>query len=457
MALEHLLLEGSALDVRSLASDLDLSRSTRTTARSAFTILQKAGPVLDEETAGRSAQWLLNLLAGDQEFVRRSDYDPPRHQVLDALGPVLRAATEETHRLVMNYFLEHGDVTDHLEGDRWANVLHQIDLDAWTSDDSRRAGEIALSERESEALTYACLHIAATHDPAVRDDLERRVGEGSISALATFGSVDELSEHAAGLFIQHATTVIESQIEQAHSNMWGYGGPDWLDAVRILSTYHPGRSNWRIVLQALEDPAVRSASKTQTLSRLAATVELIPEDIKERLREWLGRGPDVITEGAITKFFHSAAPDNSYEGAREMLGLALAEPGTEVRYRLQSLLAGSSEDHIWLARLAVKRRQDEDFGVLAVLSRDVNARVRAEVGVGIIKLMSAGINSHIATEALDHLSNDAGLLVPASMAGALADTIPGQSEALDALAEKFRSHPLRPVTRRLARRSAGRD
>jgi hypothetical protein len=444
LALQHLLAEGPALDAREFASGFDPRRSTRTTARSTFAIYKAAGPVLDEETATTVISWLLELLQNPDGYTIRTGYEPESHLILESLASVLRAANSSSHREVAEYFLAAEPSADQLAGDRWAAVLRQIDPAAWSGLRERLRGR-AHAEQASELLEYACLGIVVTEDAAERQRLEDEIAAGSHDALGAYGPVDTLSSPTVAAFLKHADAALVAEMQRARGGMYGFGGPDWLDAVVLLNRWHPDTADWRPVLQVLQDPAIRQSSKVSALGRLAQFVPVLPPELIESLRGLTRQGSDDAKDRA---FVGSTTSDDSYEGAFALLQLALGEHDAAAN-DLLGLLDGQPRDRIWAARLAAHRGDPIDIGTLATMSRDPDARVRAAVAGALVHVATKQPLPAVGVQALMHLADDPGLLVPRALAAELAGH-PSSEGVLPALEVQLKGHPLQPVRRKLA-------
>lgn len=444
LALQHLLAEGPALNAREFAAGFNPRRSTRTTARSTFAIYKAAGPVLDEETVNMVVTWLLELLRDPNDFASRTGYEPESHLVLESLASVLRAAKLSSHREVAEYFLAAEPSVDQLAGDRWAAVLRQIDPAAW-SGLCERLLERAHVEQASSLLEYACLGVVVTEDAVERRKLEEEIATGSHDALGAYGPVDTLSSPTVAAFLEHADAALAAEVQRARGGMYGFRGPDWLDAMVLLNRWHPDVADWRPVLQVLQDPAIRQSSKVSALGRLARSVPILAPELIKSLRGLTPQGSDDAKDRA---FVGSTTSDDSYEGAFALLQLVLGEHNAAANDLLR-LLNGQPRDRIWAARLAAHRADPIDIGTLATMSRDPDARVRAAVAGALVHVATKQPLAALGVQALMHLADDPGLLVPRALAAELA----GQSSregVLAALEIQLQRHPLQPVRRQLA-------
>jgi hypothetical protein len=236
---------------------------------------------------------------------------------------------------------------------------------------------------------------------------------------------------------------LKQKITDAHAGTFGFGNTDVGMVITLLNLWHPASADWEQLLAFLGDRTVNGGDKQGALQLLAQMTDRIPAEQRARLVEITAVICSVQPSPAADPF----GPVQDVEGSAAVLAFALGgNSESEYAGMLQRLLAGATDHRIWAARLARRRGDSEDIGVLFTLTHDTEPDVRASAADGLALLVATGRGGPLAEAGLSQCLQDPGFRVPLAVAGRLADTPTTNSVAQAALAI-LTKHTYAPVRR----------
>jgi hypothetical protein len=431
LAVNNLVADGPAYAVTLAAADADLDRSTRTTGLADLVMLQRAGDVLDRETATRTVDWLLARIRDPEPFRARTSASYLLElQFTETLAGVIGACEADAHRRVAEHILELPSVPNELEARAWVRAVQALPADIWTEDDVRLAAEIA--DRQPDVLRLGLLGLAAGQDDQARERLVAEVAEGSLRALGALDDLTDLAPAVVKAQIESLCSSVEQIVTEAHRGISGFGGPDPGAALVFLNTSYPHLASWNPVLKLLADGAVDAAHKRGVLRQLINNVETLPDALSARLREVSNQ---VARPGGRSISLTGVARDASAEASVLAASLGALDDKT-VATRMVVLLTGSPGERMWAAALATRAACPEHDGVLVALSTDEDPGVRAAAAVGLAERLGTSERSPLVDQAVRSCLEDPGAQVPASLAATLHSVgNPTTTEALGHLRE----------------------
>lgn len=417
LAISHLAEDGPAKAVAAAAGSVDLTRSTRTTALTDLTMLQRGGDLLDIATADHTVSWLLATLADPTTFVRRTT---PTFlldlQLVETLVGVIAAAGRPAQEAVIERLLEIPAEQEQLVAQQWANLLWSLPPDAWSDATARRAAHEA--GRHHIVLERALLGVAARHggNEEAQARLTEEAREGSVGALGELGSVAELPSQVAGEVIAGLVGPVHKRIEEAKGSRISFGGRDPAEALAVMNLWHHDVAQWDPLVELLSTDAVPASHKLRTLGVLASSSDGIPGPVVDRLH------PVVSKLSEEPRQSHSPfEPQGDVRGPAVDLGLAIGavdrERATEI---LLAWLSGDTDERRWAVHIAYRLRRREDTGLLTTLAQDSDPDVRAAAAAALAAILPppAGEDHAIAQGLLAAL-RDPGAAVPKGIAATL--------------------------------------
>jgi hypothetical protein len=191
-SVKRIVADGPAAAAATAAAAIELDVSTRTTGLADLTLLEHAGRVLDDVTAGRTVAWLLGALRDPQPFASRT---VPTYvltnQLAETLAGVVVAADHHRQRAVIGHLLDAAPIEQQLDATAWARVVRALPDDAWTADDASRAAAAAGRHHFPLGVTLQSVAARLGDEPTYAALLED-ARNGSIDALGALGDVREL-------------------------------------------------------------------------------------------------------------------------------------------------------------------------------------------------------------------------------------------------------------------------
>jgi Domain of unknown function (DUF4365) len=445
LAVRQLAADGPATAITITAADIDLDRSTHTTGQTDLLLLQYGGDLVDAAVAERTIKWLLATLRNPSAFLSRTT---PSYliglQLIDTLAGVVPATPPEVQQAVIKYLIELPTQTDQAHATSWARVAEALPPDAW--------GEGAMRPLTSRSGDHWALHmtiqgLAARYDPDVRATLLAEAEAGSLDALGGLRSTDGLSDDAISRLIEQLSDQVTQQVSEAHAGHYGYGGQDVGRTLVVLNVWHPEQANWEPVFTLLSDLAVAPDHKHGALHVLASLTGRLSEEVRTRVAP-IARSLSAAPPSVITSWL---GPHHSVGGVAAHLAVALGaydEEGTSEQ--LLKLLAGTSDERLWVVGIAGRERTPEHIGLLVGLCQAPEPDMRANAGAALATIVAAGNSGTLAAAGLRLCLADSGTRVPQLVAKALVEAPSLAPEAQDAL-NALRDHPSATVRNTSAR------
>jgi hypothetical protein len=449
LAVRQLAVDGPATAITITAADIDLDQSTHTTGQTNLLLLQHGGDLVDAATAERTIKWLLATLRNPSAFLSRTT---PSYlvglQLIDTLAGVVPAAPPEAQETVIKYLIELPAQSDQAHATSWARVAEALPADAWGEDAMR---PLASRSGDHWALRMTIQGLAVRHDPDVRATLLAEAEAGSLDALGQLRSTDGLSDNAIARLIEQSSDQVTQQVSEAHAGRYGLGGMDSGRTLVILNVWHPGQANWEPVFTLLSDPAVTPDHKHGALHALANLADRLPVEVRTRVAA-IARSLAATPPSTITSWLD---PRHSIGGVAAHLAVALGAYDDEgTSEQLLKLLAGASDDRLWVVGIANRKRAPEHIGLLVGLCQAPEPDTRANAGAALATIVAAGNSGTLAVAGLRRCLADPGTRVPQLIAKALIEAPSLAPEAQDAL-NALRDHPSAMVRSTSSRSALG--
>jgi hypothetical protein len=445
LAVWQLAVDGPATAITITAADIDLDRSTHTTGQTDLLLLQYGGDLVDAAVAERTVKWLLATLRNPSAFLSRTT---PSYliglQLIDTLAGVVPAAPPEVQEAVIKYLIELPAQTDQAHATSWARVAEALPADAWGEDAMR---PLASRSGDHWALHMTIQGLAARDDPDVRATLLAEAEVGSLDALGGLRSTDGLSDDAISRLIEQLSDQVTRQVGEAHDGRYEGGGLDVGRTLVILNVWHPGQANWEPIFTLLSDPAVAPDHKHGALHVLASLTGRLSEEVRTRVAP-IARSLSAAPPSVITSWL---GPHHSIGGVAAHLAVALGaydEEGTSEQ--LLKLLAGTSDERLWVVGIAGRERMPEHIGLLVGLCQAPEPDIRANAGAALATIVAAGGSSALAVAGLRRCLADPGTRVPQLIAKALVEA-PSLAPEAQAVLNALRDHPSAMVRNTSAR------
>jgi HEAT repeat protein len=428
--------DGPATAVTHAAGDVDLEASTRTTVLADLALLRYGGDLLDKETATRTLHWLLATLRDPSPLVARTR--PPGdldNTLLEAIAAVVPAAPASEQQEVAEFLVTLPGQADQMLATSWARVLHAVPSEVWTRQMAVRLGQNAAEHHR--ALRLPISGLVSRNDAKVQGQLVQEALAGSREALAALGDVRDLKTDVAAALVKGLVARADQQARDAHGGQHGLGGSNVGRALTVLNVWHPDAADWDALLRLLGDSMVIGKHKREAFQVLTASADKLPGEIMQRLKT-------VAVAAAGQKPLGPIFPTKDAEGAAGAateLAIALGTLDEQISAEyLIELLAGSIDDRRWAARVAGRRAQPEDVGLLTSLIVDPDPAVRSSAASQLARMVAADQGGPLARQGLKVCLLDPGTLVPASVAATLEREPSLNREAIDALTQMI-THP----------------
>jgi hypothetical protein len=425
--------DGPAEPLVTLVARTNLKTTPRSSLGSALAFLRYAGDFADAASADRHADWLIASLDSPEKLYERLK---PQFSVvttlLDSLRGFVRSISPTMKRRVMDHVLHLGPVEDQSLASGYGRLVSAMGDDEWSEADrsllSARTGDNWELQDDIDA-------VLAANDPDFRIGLQDKIRLGDLTALMNFGKVTELPEDVAGAAIHCVVGRIESQIEQARSGTYGFGGPDDGHALVILNTWHPNVASWGVVESLLAEKKSHPAHILGTLQALGKVAEHLPDGEKERLKSTLRE----ITQRPAYERDTAMIPLDSSPQSFAALALLRISPEDATDSAMRDLLVGSPTDREVAVNIAGGRRGEGDQNLLISLARDTDVQVRASATVELAKWASSAEEDADLSARVQALIGAGGPLMAQRVAGSLLDM--PLNPAKDALLQSLSDHP----------------
>jgi hypothetical protein len=380
-ATRHIVSRGPTMAARLAANDVDLSRSTRTTALADIELLTAAGDVLEPAHADEICAWALATLRDPQSYLERTR---PTfillYKIIDLLKSMIWALDQDALHAVIDYFLDQPPVTDDGTAQTLARLIHVIPVSAWREGDRQRAAD--RSKHDAAYLREAYLAAAAPAVPESREEIHRRARAGELIAFDAIDDVRTLPADAVDALTNRLCGVIDTLIENAAQGIHSGGGMDPGYALTLLGIWHPSSARWDRIEALLSAPHVRPQERSGTLQILAVHGAALPDETKEQLVEHVS----VLRQRAPTQSFFDEKDIRSL--AAEALAALTDE--TSRSQVIRELLREDAADRASSARIIERFGDDAEVELLLALAGDASAIVRDAALSGLSKLVVAG-------------------------------------------------------------------
>jgi uncharacterized protein DUF4365 len=438
LAIPHVRSGGPCLALRPLLGDLDLARSTRTSAFGDLLLVEQAGDLAEEVAAGRLVAWLLATISEPKTFATRTT----PHYLLDvqlvaSLAGIVAAAGVDLQRQILEQVISGDPVEDNqLLAQGWARTLAAIAEDAWTTELSATAFE-ASSGHEAEVGDVLRALAARSGDPDAIRSLIDAAREGDIDALWGLGAVRDLPVEV----IAPAAAALAAQVgeiaDEARGGSVSFGPRDPAQSLARVNGWHPGHAMWEPLFDLLEEPAVPGRLKRSAVLELSWRADQLAEEVRDRLRP--------IALKLASGEHEPGSPD--FDGTRDIAATASvlavsvgAWSPEESNARLADFLAGGRFERRYGALIATQLDGREAVGVLATLGQDHQSSVRAQAAAGLASRVANGLDDALAGGAFRRCLEDPGRDVPLAIARSLIG-IDWKSEQVELALERLSGHP----------------
>ncbi|WP_203566312.1 DUF4365 domain-containing protein [Aestuariimicrobium ganziense] len=374
--------DGPAEPLVALTARLDLGSTPRSCLQSALAFLRYAGDFADTANADRHAAWLVSSLGNPDEL--RERLKPMfliEVSLLEALGGLMRSISPPMRRQVIDHLLSLPVIEDQSLAGGYGRIIALVGEDDWSDDDLSR-----LSARSDDnwELQDDIDGVLAASDPDFRIGLQEKIRLGDLTALGNFGRVTELPEDVARDAITHLVSRIETQIAQARSRMYSFGGPELGEALVVLNAWHLNVADWDTVWTLLSEPKSHPSHILGTLRILGRVAKQLPAPERMRLEpilEGIARRPAYERDTAFI-------PSNASPQSAAKLALFQFFPEKLTDLTMQGLLSGTPGDREVAANCAGDRRANGDQNLLVSLVRDSEPQVRTAAIVGLAKWLA---------------------------------------------------------------------
>ena len=417
LALDHLVDDGPAGGATQAAREVDLTNATHTTGQANLVLLERAGDVLDHDTAERTIDWILATLEAPDNFLERTW---PRYllnnQLTATLARVIPASSSASIARVLEAVLDLPPQTDQSAANSWGAVVRAIPSASWTTAAAARAASRAPADYSD--LRYLLLGAAAPANDTAADLLLDEIRTGSLEALSHIDDVRELPDTVAAALIDTARDSLTETTALARRGGYSTGGVDPAHALTILNLWHPQHARWDELLDLLNEPMVRGDKKVGSIRALTRAEHLIPPDLKPSLADVAAR----ITEHPDRPiYFGDHDADERGPAAALVATLRPADTAQSGR-RLIKNLAGDDSQREAAAYLAGQLGRPEDLGVLSALTTDLSPRTRSAAAAALAAAVANNLGGQTAVDALHAALEDPGTRVAKAVVRALASS-----------------------------------
>lgn len=386
LATRRIVSRGPTMAARIAAGNVDLSRSTRTTALADIELLTSAGDVLEQAHADEICAWALATLRDSQSYLKR--VRPTfilLHKIIDLLKSMVWTLSDDALHSVIDYFLDQPPITDDGTAQTLARLIHAIPLRAWRDDDRRRAAD--RHEQDVAYLREAYLGVAAPTSPRSREEIHRRARAGELIAFEAIDDVRTLPSDAVVALTSRLSDVIDTLIANAAKGMHSGGGLDPGQALSLLNIWHPSNARWDRIEALLDAPYIMPREQSGTLEILAVHGAELPDEVKNQLVEYVS----VLRHRAPAQHFFDDKVD--IRGLAAEAQAALTDESSR-RQVIRELLCEDADQRASSARIIERFGDDAEAEVLLALAGDGSVTVRDAALCGLSKLLAAGRASH---------------------------------------------------------------
>lgn len=415
---------GPAMAARIATSEINLARSSRTTALADIKMLAAAGDVLTETRADELAAWVLDTLQNPQRYSERVR---PRfivnRELILLLKPMIWAMGQKTVHDVIDHFLSQPPVTDDFTAQTLAGLIQAIPRTAWRENDRQRAAERANSD--ASYLREAYLEVAASSVRASQEEIRRRACAGDVLILDAIDDVRTLPADVVDTLGNTLCTEIDALIKQATEGVYSWGGHDTGKTLALLNIWHPGNARWDHIQALLTAPSVSSRDRSGTLELLATLGYRLSDETKSQLLDPVAalkqqtlRCCGIFDEPDIRPIATEAFASLIDEASRQVLVRDLL--GKDAEYRAAS------------ARVIERFGDKAETEILLALAGDANEAVRNAAFCGLSNLVANEGASEAITALLSQVLESGGRHSGANIVSRLKDhpEVPAVSDLL---------------------------
>jgi Domain of unknown function (DUF4365) len=373
LAIRHLSSDGPARAVTLAGSEVDLTRSTRTTGYADLKLLQLGGDLIESAAATAAARSILAILEDPTDFATRTGPSYAlRVELLETLAGVVAAAEANVQREVAERALNLAPQEQQLDAQTWGKLLAALPESAFRPEDA--AVLTASADQHHFPLPNKMLGVAANlGDQAARESLIEQAMQGSLDALAELGDVRDLDTAVAEAQVNRLADSARRVAADAKRGKFGIGS-DVCHALALLNSWHPEVAQWDPVLELLAEDAVMVDDKRAALRLLADVAERIPNKVRDPLTDTVAR--IARREGEVMHSLLTRPRDASAEAA--LLAMALgAFDADETSAHITRLLDGEASDRAWAAVIAGRNDNPFNRGLLVSLASDDDPDVRS--------------------------------------------------------------------------------
>lgn len=373
--------KGPTMAARIAASNVDLSRSTRTTALADIELLTAAGDVLEPARAGKICTWALAMLKEPQAYLERAR---PTfivlYKIIELLKSMVCTLSEDTLHHVIDYFLDQPPVTDDGTAQTLARLIHTIPASAWREGDRQRAAN--RSDGDSAYLREAFLRVATPAVVESREQVLQRARSGELIVFEAIDDVRTLPSDAVKALTDRLCSVIDNLIEDAANGVYGFGSLDPGHALALLGVWHPSSGRWDRIETLLTAPGVSPQQQSGALQVLAIHGASLAVPIKTQLIDAVSA---LRNREPVRTFF------NDGKDIRGLAAEALAALADEAAREslIRDLIGGDTVRRAASARIIERFGDKAASELLLALAGDANETVRDAALRGLSRLVVA--------------------------------------------------------------------
>lgn len=444
-ALKRVLRSGPAEAAKLAGSEIELSQTTVTSSLSDLDFITKAADVLATPEADAHAEWALGVLEDSTSFSER--VKPTYHVlifVLKMLSSLTRATSPGVRRKILDHVISLPPQVDQTTSTDYGTLALCLDREDLSEADLAR---IASRTGDDWELATAFDTLVADEENTKTKVMDEAL-RGSLDALIKLDddSVDSLGSDA----VQAQADALKKAIKQQYAETAGFNydvsQPSYLGReLTRLYMRHPQYAEWEVLESLLNDPTVPSGRIAGILELVCRFPARVPPEVADRLqpicRSIQAREPGpmdlVVVQGLAAEALDALFPGD----------LSDAE--------LWALMAGGTQQRMSLSRLIERRRDAQQFNVLACLCHDSDTDVRASAAFCVARWAAADVASPSSQLLLMRILEDSGTLLARDVALGLRVEQPHRSD-MSGVLQKLRDHNSSQV-RRLADRQTGRE
>lgn len=348
-------------------AEVDLDRSTRTTALSDISLLTQGGDLLPEPTAEELVRWILATLRNPKDYLSRVrptfDISHYLYALLSQVAPALGTAGRES----MIDFIADLD-EQQLENSRedLSRLLEAIPKDTWTAASRRKLEDI--KPHTKSALRDGILRITGPVSSLSREEVSDRISKGAASALYAIPDIALLPETEVLSLLRILESLVARLVAEGRTGSDSRGGLDAGRAIVLLNWKHPAVADWSLLQELLGNEAIRPHRTIQALGLLADIDLTLTEQVREELLTAVRR-------------LRSREPDTSFAEGRDHRGVAaeaeitLAGP-ENCPDILSELIVGGAKSKASAAQLIGRHKLTEQTHTALALTEDSDPSVQ---------------------------------------------------------------------------------